>query len=272
MILCPRLVMRRSILLYLFGVVTPGLMLLYLAVQSVERQRQAIATLAKSNHALGAEKLAARVQQRSRELTSECLKQRTGCEIATHFFTFQDRGLISPRIRSVTRSDQRALPPAFLGAETLEFQPGRLEDALIAYRAAHDSAASTALRALALSRIARCLHKLHRKKEVFSAWQQLLRDYGGLYDPVGRPYSLTARFELGQVEGIYDELVHYRWDISAEQFDYYMNLLNRKPPVGNRFDPTIRFFNHATVSLNTAAILLSGKVVMPSRDTILISG
>ena len=42
--------------------------------------------------------------------------------------------------------------------------------------------------------------------------------------------------------------------------------------VGNRFDPTIRFFNHATVSLNTAAILLSGKVTMPSLDTILISG
>jgi hypothetical protein len=42
--------------------------------------------------------------------------------------------------------------------------------------------------------------------------------------------------------------------------------------VGDCFDPTIRFLNHATVSLNTAAILLSGKVVMPSRDTILISG
>ena len=42
--------------------------------------------------------------------------------------------------------------------------------------------------------------------------------------------------------------------------------------VGDRFDPTIRFFDHATVSLKTAAILLSGKVVMPSRDTILMSG
>src|SRR4029077_4899707 len=43
-------------------------------------------------------------------------------------------------------------------------------------------------------------------------------------------------------------------------------------PVGDRFDPTIRLFNHATISLNTAPILLSGKVVMPSRDTILIMG
>src|SRR5579885_3791515 len=43
-------------------------------------------------------------------------------------------------------------------------------------------------------------------------------------------------------------------------------------PVGNRLDPAIRLFDHATVSLKTAAILLSGKVAMPSRDTILISG
>src|SRR4029077_15321793 len=43
-------------------------------------------------------------------------------------------------------------------------------------------------------------------------------------------------------------------------------------PVGDRFDPTIRLFDHATISLNTAAILLSGKGVMPSRDTNLITG
>ena len=42
--------------------------------------------------------------------------------------------------------------------------------------------------------------------------------------------------------------------------------------IGDGFDPTIRLFDHATVCLNTAAILLSGKVVMPSRDTILMSG
>ena len=43
-------------------------------------------------------------------------------------------------------------------------------------------------------------------------------------------------------------------------------------PVGDGFDPTIRLFDHATISLNTAAILLSGKVLIPSHDTILITG
>src|SRR5262249_60672267 len=43
-------------------------------------------------------------------------------------------------------------------------------------------------------------------------------------------------------------------------------------PVRDRFDPTIRLFDHATSSLNTAAILFSGNVGMPSRETILITG
>src|ERR1700757_1815597 len=43
-------------------------------------------------------------------------------------------------------------------------------------------------------------------------------------------------------------------------------------PVGDGFDPTIRLFDHATISLKMAEILLSGKVVMPSLDTILITG
>src|ERR1041385_7223507 len=104
--------MRRSILLYLFGIVTPALVLLYLGLQSVQRQRQAITALAGSNRALAAEKLASRVQQRSRELTSECLTQHTGCDIATHFFTFVDGRLISTRVHSLAKHNQPVLEQA----------------------------------------------------------------------------------------------------------------------------------------------------------------
>jgi len=228
--------MRRSILLYLFGIVTPALVLLYLGLQSVDRQRQAIATLGESNRVLAAEKLASRVQQRSRELTAECLKQGTGCEIAAHFFNFADGRLTSPRVRSIVPSDPAILQPAFLQAESLELQERRLDDAVNAYRALYKSSGPVPLKAFALSRVARCLDKLHRKAEALSAWQQLLRDYGNVYDPAGRPYSLTARFELGQIEGIFDELIQYRWNLSAEQFDYYMSRLNRTAPAGNRFE------------------------------------
>src|SRR5438874_13772682 len=42
--------------------------------------------------------------------------------------------------------------------------------------------------------------------------------------------------------------------------------------VRDRFDPTIRLFDHASVSLHTDAIFFSGRVVMPLRDTLLIRG
>ena len=43
-------------------------------------------------------------------------------------------------------------------------------------------------------------------------------------------------------------------------------------PVGDRFDPAIRLFDHATVSLKIAATFCSGKVAIPSPETILMSG
>src|SRR4051794_7105740 len=42
--------------------------------------------------------------------------------------------------------------------------------------------------------------------------------------------------------------------------------------IRDRFDPAIRLFDHATLRLNTAAIFFSDKVVIPSRETILITG
>src|SRR6184192_3034479 len=43
-------------------------------------------------------------------------------------------------------------------------------------------------------------------------------------------------------------------------------------PVRDRFYPTIRFFDHATFCLKISAIFSSGKVMIPSRETILING
>src|SRR5438270_395370 len=43
-------------------------------------------------------------------------------------------------------------------------------------------------------------------------------------------------------------------------------------PVRDRFHPTIRFFDHATFCLKIPAIFSSGRVLIPSRETILISG
>src|SRR6267143_2149477 len=43
-------------------------------------------------------------------------------------------------------------------------------------------------------------------------------------------------------------------------------------PVRDRFHPTIRFFDHATLCLKIPAIFASGRVLIPSPETILISG
>src|SRR5438045_9563069 len=43
-------------------------------------------------------------------------------------------------------------------------------------------------------------------------------------------------------------------------------------PVGDCCDPTIPLFDHASISLNPAAILLSGKMVVPYSDVLLITG
>src|ERR1041385_2026339 len=42
--------------------------------------------------------------------------------------------------------------------------------------------------------------------------------------------------------------------------------------VRDRFDPPVWLLDHATLRLKTAAIFFSGKVVMPSRDTTLMTG
>src|SRR5437660_3905615 len=48
--------------------------------------------------------------------------------------------------------------------------------------------------------------------------------------------------------------------------------LNVLAPVRDRFHPTVRFFDHATLCLKTCPIFSSGNVVIPSPETILISG
>src|SRR5204862_7909406 len=42
--------------------------------------------------------------------------------------------------------------------------------------------------------------------------------------------------------------------------------------IRDRFAPAVGLFDHATLRLKSAAIRISGNVVMPSRETILITG
>src|SRR5437763_12746899 len=99
--------MQRGVLLYLFAIAAPALILLYLGLQSVQRQHQAIGVLAKSNRVLAAEKLAASLDQRTRQLATSCLREwksappdREVCPIAQHFFIVAGGGIAYPRVQS----------------------------------------------------------------------------------------------------------------------------------------------------------------------------
>lgn len=234
---------RKAVLLYLAAIVAPALVLLYLGLRSVQQQRRAVDLLVETNRRLSAERLAAELENRTRSLAAECLRAQTEPPpfhqvhpIARHYFLIEGGGVRWPALRTPPSRMPEGLPEIFQQAQDLELRSGRLEDALAAYRRGYELARSDAARALALSRIARCEGKLSRAEAAALSWKALLEKFGSLSDPSHRPYGLIARFELGQIDGLYDEILAGRWDLTAEQFDYYMARLNRKPPADNRFE------------------------------------
>lgn len=233
----------RAILLYLAAIVAPALVLLCLGLRSVQQQHRAVNLLIETNRRLSAERLAAELENRTRSLAAECLRAQTEAPpfrqahpIARYYFLIEGGAVRWPRLQTPPPWMPDGLPELFQQAEELELRSGQLEEALAAYRRSYEQARSDAARALALSRIARCEEKLRRPEAAALSWKTLLEKFGTLYDPSHRPYGLTARIQLGQTDGLYDEILAGRWDLTAEQFDYYLSRLNRQPPAENRFE------------------------------------
>src|ERR1700722_11656314 len=90
----PRLY-RRAILIYILTIVTPACGLLWLGIQSFERQRQALATLT-------AEKLAAETEAHMRNAAEEALA-RHDHPIAGHFFTIEHGIVVRPALHAPPR-------------------------------------------------------------------------------------------------------------------------------------------------------------------------
>jgi len=121
--------LRRAILIYLLTIVGPTLVLLYLGMQSVLRQREAVASLTVSNLRLSGERLAAEIERRAEQLAGACLRDnaltrlrlaagevdapgiarqdrtllasvRTRHRIARHFFVLQGTNVRFPLLRT----------------------------------------------------------------------------------------------------------------------------------------------------------------------------
>jgi signal transduction histidine kinase len=274
---------RRVLLVYLIVIASPTLGFLYLGLESVQRQRQAITSLTLANLRLSGEQLAAELERRARHLAENCLRDeelgglridraltperarpirnllaKVGARhpIAHQFFIWQDGSVRFPLLRSPplpaldtmlppkegkNDPDGRAL--SLLGeGEELELRQDRLEQAVSHYRQAYELSVSDDVKALALARLARCLHKSNKHQEAEQAYAELQEQYGQRYDRFHRPYAVVAALEFGSLAksltqssaaalvSLQRDLVQGRWELSADQLDCFLAAIEERVP------------------------------------------
>ena len=213
--------LRRAILIYAATMVAPLCGLMWLGVRSFETQRRALA-------ALQAEKLNEETEKAMRGAAETALARHSH-PVAQYFFTIDHGAVTSPALHTLPPQPE---PSAFLEAERQEAsQP---EAALKSYQrflAAHDH------ESLALSRIARVLAALGRAEESRAAWRKLAASYPDDRDPYHRPYGIAAAMYAGDTQGLYDKIALGRWELSADQAEYFLSQLDpqRKTPYLDRF-------------------------------------
>jgi signal transduction histidine kinase len=263
------IVYRRAIRIYVVAIVLPALVLLYLGLKSVQRQRDAINALLVSNLRLSGEKLASELEHRTAQLADACLREAAAVNLRTsdgrqirlqferlreqhpiagYFFLLEGNSVRYPALRTPPPRQLEAYamsedPAAgkkyvalFREAEDQELRLDRPEQALAGYRRCYELPTAASLKALALSRMARCFRKVGRPGAAEQAYRTLLENYGDLFDLSHRPYALAAGFELEQTPArhaqLYRDLVRGRWELSAEQVNYFLSRLVGSEPVG----------------------------------------
>ena len=202
--------LRRAILIYLLAIGVPVCGLVWLGLQSFERQRQALS-------ALRAEKLAAEVERRERAAAEAALAKQAG-PVALHFFLIESGKVVKPALTS-SLPDQ--LPIQFREAEGLE-SAGAFEKALAIYTRLFSAGDRPSL---ALSRMARCMEKLGREREAREAWKKLALQYSGQRDLSHRPYGIVAAIAAGETQGLADRIVKGEWELPAEEAEYFLGEL-----------------------------------------------
>jgi signal transduction histidine kinase len=278
-----RLSHRRAVLLYLLAIAGPTLALLFLGLQSVRRQRQAVASLIASNLRLSGERLAAEVERRVSQLVEACLRDGEvariqgsistpiapdearrlrllleGVErrhpIADQLFVIQGDSvrypiLRAPEVRPLEEDlaldasvAGRRFGTLFAKAERLELLDGRPREALAGYQKCSELAVADRLKAAALARVARCARKLGEPQAAEAAYERLADRYGDLSDGFHRPYALVAGLELydlkkargeeesGRLGALQADLAAGRWEVSADQADYFLAQLRERAP------------------------------------------
>jgi hypothetical protein len=204
----------KIILIYIGTIVAPAVALMWLGIQSFERQREALATLT-------AEKLTIEIERRSR-LAADAAFENHRHSIAKYFFVIDHGMVVQPALHA---PPPRALPVEFSEAEREELDLNRPDLALDFYRKLFDAGKNPSL---ALSRMARCLSKLGRDAEARAVWRNLASRYPDERDLSNRPYGIVAAISAGDTTGLYAAIASGRWDLSADQAEYFLTRLDAK--------------------------------------------
>jgi signal transduction histidine kinase len=205
---------QRAILIYSIAIVAPACVVLWLGIQSFERQHEALASLA-------AERLGAEEKRALQTAAEEALKSGHG-PVARYFFRIE-RGVVTrPALQAAPRD---AAPAGFADAERKEFSGSQLEAALDAYRELSNEHRHESL---ALSGVARCLAKLGRAEPAQAVWRKLASEFPDDRDLSHRPFGIVAAMEAGDTQGLYDRIESGRWELASDQAEYFLHELDPK--------------------------------------------
>ena len=202
---------RRSILIYVATVVVPIGALLWLGLQSFERQRQSVQKLTE-------EKISATIQREARDAAAAALADRRAAT-AKMYFAVERGAVVEPRLQSPL---PRMLPPEFLEAQQLEIVQKRPELALPKYRRL---ASQGNHESLALHFVGRSLSALGRAAEAEAVWLDLMKRFPDDCDLAGRPYGIVAAINARHTTGLADQILAGRWTLSADQAEHFLKAL-----------------------------------------------
>lgn len=222
---------RRALLVSAVAVVAPTLALLVLGLQAVQRQRDAIATLASTASRLRLDRTADYIQAQAEDRARACLTdpgitgaigemnwgvpeqvhglRRTlesfcgrheicrdlvvvGFEAGTPIL---EEPLPRPLASAIDRGTPRGLLADLESAEALE-RTGEIRTARAIYASVWASRGGEGVRALALARLARTFEAEGDLERASALWTRLASDYPDGYDLSHRPHAVVAALEL----------------------------------------------------------------------------
>ena len=238
---------RRAVPIDVGTIVLPITVLLWLGVQSFERQRLAVATLT-------AEKLDSAVQSETLAAATSALSDPDRMHPVAKFFFVIENGVVTrPALRAPPPRDG---PAAFAEAERLELELHRPDSALVQYQ---KLAANPAFTPLALSRVARVLSNLGREDGARETWRRLAEDFPDARDLADRPFGIVAAIHAGRTAGLAERIVTGRWELAADQANFFLSILGT-PPGTAAYLERFRFAEELSAGFKPGHAVRSGEI------------